>query len=114
MNLSALINIFKLQKQLSEKCLSVFGRGAYSIKGMEQAIADGFVSDSLIFGALNTATKNEWLYVHVTLIKGQFNISSDMPHTGIEDIYAKDEKGAMAAVCHVMAQLIAKNNREIK
>ena len=105
MNLSALINIFKLQKQLAEKCLSVFGRGAYSIKGMEQAIADGFVSDSLIFGALNTVTKNEWVYVHVTLVKGQFKVSSDMPHTGIKDIYVKDAKGAIDAVCNIMVQL---------
>lgn len=107
MNLSALINIFKQQDQLNQKCLSVFGKGAYSIKGMEQSIENGFTSENLVFGAFNTVTKKEWEYAHVELVNGQFKVSSDMPHTGIEDIYVTDEGSAIKAVCSILNQLIS-------
>lgn len=107
MNHKLLIGLFKKIDTLEEKCLAVFGEGACSIEEMEKSISEGFSPDNLVFGAFNTETKEEWEFAHLEMISdNQYRVSSDMPHTGINDIIAKDENEAIIAVEKILKELI--------
>lgn len=74
---------------------------------MELQINDGFTTDNLVFGAFNTVTKAQWEFAHVELTEdGRYKVSSDTPHSGINDIYAIDVESAIEAVDSVLNQLI--------
>lgn len=106
MELRLLIDIFKKQGHLCNKMVSVVGDGPCEIEDMEAAIASGFTSDNLVFGASDMEATN-WEYAHISqLADGSYLVSSDMPHTGIEDILVTGESNAIAAISDILTTLL--------
>ena len=105
MELTNLINTFKNQFHLEDKCLAVFGEGASSIPEMELAIQNGFTSDNLVFGSYSKLSE-EWDYAHVEPTgNGGFIISADTPHTSVKDVIVNCENEIIDAVSCVLIQL---------